>query len=128
MKQVSGRLRLDLAYYNELQAFAQFASELDASTKAQLNRGERLVELLKQPQYQPMLVQDQVTLIWAATNGFLDDFPVSAIRLFEKEFLTFIYNRHPEIPKTITEKKAIDDALTQQMTAAVTEFKAEFKV
>ena len=128
MKQVSGRLRLDLAYYNELQAFAQFASELDASTKAQLNRGERLVELLKQPQYQPMLVQDQVQLIWVATNGFLDDLPVSAIRLFEKEFLTFIYNRHPEIPKTITEKKTIDDALTQQLTAAVTEFKAEFKV
>ncbi|HEY3377393.1 MAG TPA: F0F1 ATP synthase subunit alpha [Armatimonadota bacterium] len=127
MKQVAGRLRLDLAYYNELQAFAQFASELDASTKAQLNRGERLIELLKQPQYQPMDVQDQVVLIWSGTTGQLDDIPVPAIGRFVKEFLAFIYNRHPEIPQTIVDKQAIDDALTAMLTAAVQEFKAEFK-
>lgn len=127
MKQVAGRLRIELAYYNELQAFAQFASDLDASTKAQLNRGERLMEILKQPQYQPMTVQDQVMLIWTGTNGYLDDLPVDSIRRFEKDFLAFMYNRHPEIPKAITEKKALDDALTEQMKSAVAEFKAEFK-
>lgn len=127
MKQVAGRLRLDLAYFNELQAFAQFASELDAATKAQLNRGERLVELLKQPQYQPMNVEDQVMLIWVATNGHLDDKPLSAIRSFEKEFLAYIYNRHPELPKTIAEKKALDDASIETLQNATRDFKAEFK-
>ena len=127
MKQVAGRLRLDLAYYNELQAFAQFASELDSATKAQLNRGERLVELLKQPLHQPMPVEDQVISIWTGTNGYLDDLPVEAIKRFETEFLAFIALRHPEIPQTIAEKKALDDALIGQLEAAVKEFKAEFK-
>ncbi|HEX2948901.1 MAG TPA: F0F1 ATP synthase subunit alpha [Armatimonadota bacterium] len=127
MKQVAGRLRMDLAYFNELQAFAQFASELDAATKAQLNRGERLVELLKQPQYKPMPVEQQVLLIWAGTNGYFDDLPVTAIKRFETEYLAFLLNRHPDIPATIVEKKALDDALIEKMKAATEEFKAEFK-
>ena len=110
MKQVAGRLRLDLAYYNELQAFSQFASELDPATKAQLNRGDRLVELLKQPLHQALPVENQIMLIWTGTNGYLDDLPVSAIRHFETEFLAFVYNRYPRIPATIVEKQAIDDA------------------
>jgi F-type H+-transporting ATPase subunit alpha len=128
MKQVAGRLRLDLSYFNSLQAFAQFASELDAATKAQLNRGERLVEILKQPQYKPMNVEDQVMLIWSATNGFIDDLPVTAVRKFETEFLAFMHNRHPEIPTAIVEKKTLSDELTAQLQDAVKEFKAEFKV
>ena len=127
MKQVAGRLRLDLAYFNELQAFSQFASDLDAATKAQLNRGERLVELLKQPQYQPMPVEEQVLLIWAGTNEQLDDIPLDAVKRFEKEFLAFIHNRHPELPKTIAEKKTLDDANVALLKAAMQEFKAEFK-
>ena len=127
MKQVAGRLRLDLAYFNELQAFAQFASDLDAATKASLNRGERLVELLKQQQYQPMAVEDQVMLIWSGGNGFLDDLPVGAIHRFAGEFLAFMRNRHPEIPAAILQKKALDDQLTDSLKVATTEFKSEFK-
>jgi F-type H+-transporting ATPase subunit alpha len=127
MKQVAGRLHLDLAYFNELQAFSQFASDLDASTKAQLNRGERLVELLKQPQYQPMPVEEQVLLIWAGTNAQLDDIPVDTIKRFEKEFLEFILNRHPEILKSIAEKKTLDDAHVELLATAMKEFKTEFK-
>ncbi len=127
MKQVAGKLRLEMAYYNELQAFAQFASDLDASTKAQLSRGERLVELLKQPQYKPMKVEDQVMLIWAGTNGHLDDIPVASIRKFETAFLQFVYNRHAAIPTTIIEQQKLSDELIEQLTTAVKEFKAEFK-
>jgi F-type H+-transporting ATPase subunit alpha len=127
MKQVAGRLRMDLAYFNELQAFSQFASDLDQSTKDALNRGERLLELLKQPQYQPQSVEDQVLLLWIGTNGYLDDIPVSAIKRFEKEFQAFIMNRYPQIPVTVIEKKAIDNELTEQITNAVKEFKSQFK-
>ncbi|MHB9131894.1 MAG: F0F1 ATP synthase subunit alpha [Armatimonadota bacterium] len=127
MKQVAGRLRLDLAYFNELQAFSQFASELDPATKAQLNRGERLVELLKQPQFKPIAVEDEVLLIWAGTNGYLDDLPLSAIHRFEDEYLAFIHNRHPEIPAAILEKKTLSDELIAQIRAAIEEFKGEFK-
>ncbi len=127
MKQVAGRLRLDLAYFNELQAFAQFASELDAATKASLNRGERLVEILKQPQYRPMPVDEQIVLIWTGTNGYLDDLPLLAIRRFEDEFLAFLHNRYPAILTTLAEKKTINDALQAQLDAATKEFKAGFK-
>ena len=128
MKQVAGRLRIDLAYYNDLQAFAQFASELDASTKAQLNRGARLVEVLKQPQYLPMTVADQVMLIWTGSNGYLDALPVDSIRRFETEFLTFMHNRHGDIEKMITEQKTLDDQLIERLHAVTKEFLAEFKV
>jgi F-type H+-transporting ATPase subunit alpha len=127
MKQVAGRLRLDLAYFNELQAFAQFASDLDAATKAALNRGERLLELLKQPQYQPLAVDDQILLIWVGTNGYLDAFPVASVRKFEREYLAFMHTRHPEIPKAILDKKALDDALLEEIKAATQAFVAEFK-
>jgi len=127
MKQVAGRLRLDLAYFNELQAFAQFASELDASTKAQLNRGEHLVELLKQPQYLPMNVEDEVILIWVGTNGYLDELPVDALHRFEAEFMAFIHNRYPQLPAGIIEKKALDETLTGLLKDATVAFKAEFK-
>ncbi len=128
MKQVAGRLRLEMANFNDLQAFSQFASDLDASTKAQLNRGERLVEVLKQPQYQPMSVEEQVLIIWAGTNEQLDDIPVDAIKRFEKDFLVFIHNRHPELTSTIAEKKTLDDANIALLKTAMKEFKAEFKV
>jgi F-type H+-transporting ATPase subunit alpha len=127
MKQVAGRLRIDMASYNDLQAFAQFASDLDASTKAQLSRGERLVELLKQPQYRPMVVEEQVVLIWAATNGYLDDIAVANIRRFEREYIQFLQNRYADILATIVTTKALDDTTIEKMKTAIQAFKAEFK-
>ncbi len=127
MKQVAGRLRLDLTYYYELQAFAQFASELDAATKAQLNRGERLVEMLKQPQYRPLPVEEQVMLIWMGTNGFLDDLAVADVRHFADGYLTFMRQRHNDITTEILEKKALSDELLDRLKAASVEYKAEFK-
>ena len=127
MKQVAGRLRLDLAYYDELKAFSQFASELDPATRASLNRGERLVELLKQPQYKPMPVEEQVIVIWCGTNGYVDDLPTEGARKFTDAFLDYVHNRHPEIPQGIVEKKQLDDGLTEALKSAVTAFKAEYK-
>lgn len=127
MKQVAGNLRIALAYYNDLQAFAQFASELDAATKAQLNRGVRLVEILKQPQFKPMLVEDQVMLIWTGSNGYLDEIPVDKIHAFENGFLSFMHNRHADTVKMIIDQQKIDDNITMRMTAATKEFLAEFK-
>lgn len=127
MKQVAGNLRIALAYYNDLQAFAQFASELDSATKAQLNRGVRLVEILKQPQFKPMLVEDQVMLIWTGSNGYLDEVPVDKIRAFETEFLLFMHNRYADIVKMIVDQQKIDDNTTTQLIAATKEFLAEFK-
>src|SRR5213594_90989 len=98
MKQVAGRLRLDLAQYRALAAFAQFGSDLDKATQAQLTRGERMVELLKQGQFMPMPVEQQVVSIWAGANGYLDDLPVESVRRFEKEFLAFVEKNYPEIP------------------------------
>src|SRR5262249_14861006 len=97
MKQVARRLRLDLAQFRELEAFATFGSELDRASQAQIDRGTRVVEVLKQPQYQPMPVARQVMSIFMVTNGFVDDAPVGDVRRFESEFLTFMESRHPEI-------------------------------
>jgi len=127
MKQVAGTLRLDLAQYRELAAFAQFGSDLDRATQAQLARGQRLVEILKQPQYQPLAVERQVLIIWAATNGHLDDIPVDQVRRFEADFLRFIETSHPAAFNTLREKKAIDDQLKADMTQAVTDFKTSWK-
>jgi len=127
MKKVAGSLRLDLAYFNELQAFAQFASDLDAATKAQLNRGERLVELLKQPQYQPIPVEEQGVLTWAGTNRHLDDIPVAAVQRFAKELIAFLHNRRPEIIGAIKETGDLNDATIEALANAIREFKAEFK-
>jgi len=126
MKQVAGSLRLDLAQYRELAAFAQFGSDLDKATQATLNRGARLVELLKQGRYAPMPVQDQVIAIFAGTKGYLDDLDVEAIGRFTREFLEFVGSAYPEIGRAIAEEKAISDATGEALAKAVTEFKAQF--
>jgi F-type H+-transporting ATPase subunit alpha len=126
MKQVAGPLRLSLAQYRELEAFAQFGSDLDAATQRQLARGARLVEILKQPQYQPMPVEQQVAVIYAATNGYLDDVPVPSVRRWETEFLAFLEAQHPKVLEGIRAKKALDDANTNALKAAIDAFKKLF--
>jgi F-type H+-transporting ATPase subunit alpha len=123
MKQVAGTLRLDLAQFRELQAFAQFGSDLDKATQAQLARGQRLVEVLKQPQYQPMDVEKQVLIIWAATNGHLDDVPVEKVRRFEAELLRFVENSHPGLLQSIREKKSLTDEIKADLVQALKDFK-----
>jgi F-type H+-transporting ATPase subunit alpha len=126
MRQVAGTLRLDLAQYRELAAFAQFGSDLDKSTQAQLTRGARLVEILKQPQYEPLTVEKQIAVIFAGTNGFLDTIPVSELRAFETELYKFIETRHPQVFRGIAEKKQLDDQLKAGLNSAVKEFAGEF--
>jgi F-type H+-transporting ATPase subunit alpha len=126
MRQVAGTLRLDLAQYRELAAFAQFGSDLDKSTQAQLTRGARLVEVLKQPQYEPLPVERQIAIIFAGTNGFLDDIPVAELRTFETELYRFMESRHPQLLRTIAEKKELDDQLRSGLKGAVEEFTREF--
>jgi F-type H+-transporting ATPase subunit alpha len=123
MKQVAGTLRLDLAQYREMAAFAQFGSELDKATQAQLARGARMVELLKQGQYRPMSVADQVISIFAGVNGFLDDVPVNKIRQFEEDLLHYVAQHHPEVKKDIVTKSKIDDAFGAQLKQIITAFK-----
>src|SRR5881628_1315707 len=126
MRQVAGTLRLDLAQYRELAAFAQFGSDLDKATQAQLNRGARLVELLKQPQYEPLPVERQVAIIYAGTVGHLDKVPVSELRTFETELYKFIETRHPQLFPAVAEKKQLDDQLKGALDAAVKEFAGDF--
>ena len=123
MKQVAGRLRLDLAQYRELEAFSQFGSELDQATQKQLARGARVVEVLKQPQYQPMPVERQVMLIFAVTNGYLDDVAVPAIKGWEQGFLDFMTAQHPEIGDEIRTRRVFTDDLTGRLRAAIDEYK-----
>jgi F-type H+/Na+-transporting ATPase subunit alpha len=127
MRQVAGSLRLDLAQYRELAAFAQFGSDLDKSTQAQLNRGARLVELLKQPQYQPLSVGQQVSIIYAGINGFLDSVEVSQVGAYERELHRFLETRYPGIVTGIMEKKTLDDQLKADLDAALKEFTKEFQ-
>ena len=127
MKQVAGHLRLELAQYNELAAFAQFGSELDKASQMQLARGERLVELLKQAQYEPMPFEKQVVAIFAGVNGFLDDLPVGEVRRFEKELLDFVAARHPDIPRDLVAKRELSEDIKGRLKAAVEEFSAPFK-
>jgi len=124
MKQVAGRLRLDLAQYRELEAFTQFATELDPATQRQLDRGARTVEVLKQPQYRPMPVEQQVMIIFAVTNGFLDDVTVDAIRDWERGFHDFMAAQHPEIGEEIRTRKTLSEDLTGQLKRAIEEYKA----
>jgi F-type H+-transporting ATPase subunit alpha len=126
MKQVAGTLRLALAQYREMAAFAQFGSDLDAATQRQLARGARLVEILKQPQYQPMPVEKQVMVIFAANNGYLDDYPVNVARRYEAEMMTFIENSHAAILAEVRDKKAIDNDLQARIKGALDEFKGQF--
>jgi F-type H+-transporting ATPase subunit alpha len=123
MRQVAGQLRLDLAQYRNLAAFAQFGSDLDKASQAQLNRGKRLVEILKQPQYKPLPVEKQVAIIFAGTNGLLDDLEVEDCRPFEAELYKFLDNSKPAILAAIRDKKVIDDALKADLTAAINEVK-----
>jgi F-type H+-transporting ATPase subunit alpha len=123
MRQVAGRLRLDLAQYRELAAFTQFGSDLDRATQERLNRGQRLMEVLKQPQYQPMPVEEQVAVLFAATNGYLDDLPLSSIREFERGFLRYLREDRPAILEAIRTEKAISEATQSALQEAVVEFK-----
>lgn len=126
MKQVSGRLRLDLAQYRELITFSQFGSELDKTTQAELHRGERLVEILKQGQYETLEPAKQIMIIYAATNGFLDDMKTSVIRKFELEFYKYIDSAHPDIGREIEGREALDDTLKKKLNAIIEEFKTGF--
>ncbi len=127
MRQVAGPLRLDLAQYRDLAAFAQFGSELDKASMAQLNRGKRLVEVLKQPQYQPLPVEKQILILFAATNAYLDDLPVEECRNFEEELYRFADNAHPGLLEKIRKEKKIDDTLRAEVAAVLKEFKERFE-
>jgi F-type H+-transporting ATPase subunit alpha len=127
MRQVAGTLRLDMAQYRDLAAFAQFGTEqLDKATQAQLARGQRLVEVLKQDQYQPLTVEQQVLIIYAASNRYLDDIDVAEVRRFERELYPFIETNYPNVMKTLREKKAFDDALRADTKKALDAFKETF--
>jgi len=127
MRQVAGTLRLDLAQYRELAAFAQFGSDLDKATQAQLNRGARLVELLKQPQYRPLPVEQQVAIVFAGTNGYLDEIPVSDVRAYEDDLFRFLDTRFGNVLAAIRDKKTLDDETKGQLQAALKEFGEQFK-
>ena len=126
MKKIAAPIRTELAQYRELASFAQFGSELEADTKEKLAQGERIKEVLKQPQYQPMPVQYQVIIIYAVTKRFLLDVPVEDITRFEKEFFDYLDTKHPEIPAAIAEEKVISDATEEKLVKALNDFKAEF--
>ncbi|NWF82306.1 MAG: F0F1 ATP synthase subunit alpha, partial [Bryobacteraceae bacterium] len=126
MRQVAGSLRLDLAQYRSLAAFAQFGSDLDKASQAQLNRGRRLVEILKQAQYQPLPVEKQVLIVYAGTNAWLDDVPVELCRPFEEELYRYVDNGHPDLLKDIREKRVLDDDLKARINEVLKDFKARF--
>ncbi len=128
MKQIAGRLRLELAQARELAAFAQFGTEMDSATRKQIERGRRMTELLKQPQYDPLSVERQVLVIFAGVNGYLDAVPLGDCARFASEFLEFIATRHPEVAEEISEKKTLDDDLTGRLKCALDEFAASFVV
>jgi F-type H+/Na+-transporting ATPase subunit alpha len=127
MKSTAGRLRIDLAQFRDLEAFAAFSSDLDKASKAQLERGQRLVEVLKQPQYSPMAVERQVVAIWAGTNGYLDEFPASDVRRFEAELLEFVERNHPGVYDKLRETGKLDDELSAQLKQAVEDFVGRFR-
>jgi F-type H+-transporting ATPase subunit alpha len=126
MRQVAGTLRLDLAQYRELAAFAQFGSDLDKATLNQLNRGRRLVEVLKQPQYQPLAVEKQVTIIYAATNGYLDPIPVERVRAYETELYTFLDTRKASLLASLAKEKTLTDPIKAELGQALEEFGKQF--
>jgi F-type H+-transporting ATPase subunit alpha len=127
MKQVAGRLRLDLAQYRELEAFAKFGSDLDKSTQAQLNRGVRLVELLKQPQYQPMPAEKEVMALYSGTRGYLDNIPLESVLQYESQMLAFMERKHAEILSELKEKNVISDELDARIKKALEEFAEVFQ-
>ncbi|WP_374076504.1 F0F1 ATP synthase subunit alpha [Bdellovibrio bacteriovorus] len=127
MKQVAGSMKLELAQFRAMEAFAAFASDLDKATQQQLARGRRLVEVLKQGQYSPVKVEEQIAMIFAASNGFVDAYPETDVKKYEKEMIEFLKNKHTDILKTISEKKAIADDTKKALLAALEEFKAVFQ-
>jgi F-type H+-transporting ATPase subunit alpha len=127
MRQVAGTIRLDLAQYREMAAFAQFGSDLDKATQAQLAKGERLMEILKQGQYEPLSVEKQVAILYAANKGYLEDIPVSECRRFESEFLRHVDDRHPGVLSAIREKKTLDAEIEGKLKIALDEFKGAFQ-
>jgi F-type H+-transporting ATPase subunit alpha len=127
MKQVAGGLRLDLAAFRELEAFAQLGTELDKATQSQLDRGYRMVEILKQPQFKPMNVIDQVMIIYAGTKGYLDKVPAKDVRAWEEQFLRYMHERQPEVGNAIRKERKLSKEIEQQLTAAITNFQAQFK-
>ena len=128
MKSVAGQLRLDLAQFRELAAFAQFGSDLDKATLARLTRGERVTEVLKQGQYAPMPMEEQVVMIYAGVNGYLDDLAKDKVLDFETDFLKYIRSANTEILKTIRETGKLDDATQAKLVKAIHEFKSTFLV
>jgi F-type H+-transporting ATPase subunit alpha len=127
MKQIAGQLRLDLAQYRELVTFAQFGTELDKSSQAQLERGERLTEILKQGQYAPLAVEKQILVIYAGNRGFLDEFSVDQIHSYEESLFAYFDREHPELLKEIAEKKEISPQLDEKINSAMIKFNQEFK-
>jgi F-type H+-transporting ATPase subunit alpha len=127
MKQVAGTLRLELAQYREMAAFAQFGSDLDQATQRQLNRGARLVELLKQGQYEPLPVEKQILIIYAGTNGFVDELPLTALKKYEQELYSFMESKHPDIFADILKKRELDGDLRAKMNKALEEYKGVFR-
>lgn len=127
MRKVAGTLRIDLAQYQELASFAQFGSELDKESQFQLARGQRLSELLKQPQYQPMLVEEQTLILFAGTKGYLDDIAVNQVLAYQADLLSFVRSKYPALLKKIAEAKTLDDALENEIKAVLEEFKPMFK-
>ena len=126
MRQVAGSLRLDLAQYRELAAFAQFGSDLDAATQRQLNRGKRLTEILKQPQYQPLPVEKQVIIVYAATNGYLDSIAVEKLRRYEDDLYRLLDARHPALLTSLRQEKALSDDIKRNLNATLDDFGKQF--
>jgi len=126
MKQVARTLRLDLAQFREMAAFAQFGSDLDAATQHMLARGARLVEVLKQPQFQPQPVERQILIVYAATSGFIDQIPVEAVRRYETELGEYVEAKHAQLLTTLREKRELTAEVKQQLNAVLEEFKARF--
>jgi F-type H+-transporting ATPase subunit alpha len=127
MKQVAGRIKLELAQYRELAAFAQFGSDLDARTQSQLERGKRIVEIFKQPQYNPIAVEVQVAVLWIAQNGFVDDVPVERIKDFQAKLTDFLVMRRAELMGRIVREGSLNDELTAALKSAATEFKQNYR-
>jgi F-type H+-transporting ATPase subunit alpha len=123
MRQVAGKLKLDMAQFRELAAFAQFASDLDRATRAQLERGLRIQEVLKQPQFSPVSLENQVMIIYAVTNGFLDDVPVERVARWEADFYRFMQSSHADIGQAVVTEKAMSDELIGRLRQALDEFK-----
>jgi len=127
MKQVAGRIKLDLAQFRELAAFAQFGSDLDAKTQAQLERGKRIVEVFKQPQYNPIAAEIQAAILWTVQNGLMDDVPVEKIKDFQAKLTDYLANRKTELVGKIQKEKAVTDPIAADLKAAVTEFKQTYR-